>query len=253
MTDPLLVGLGALVGIGVPAVLGYLLVRLRFWPASAQLRVMAMMAMFAMFAAVVIPAPVRDWKGSAGMTVGTAWMIACAVLAMVLFVTSCVVSRREAWRAYQEERAHNGGVAPRRLWSVGAVAAAAFLAPWGLILGMSLVAAALMPNGWLDSLSDGLDPNNTELSIFVQRVLESASTGVMVGAWIVLATALALAVGAAIVQWARHRHADRVYADDLRLQEERDRRVLDGTQQPYGTLPTGADPAGALSFRVPAP
>lgn len=177
-------------------------------------------------------------------------MFACALLAVVLFVTSCVVSRREAWQAYQEERAHNGGVAPRRLWSVGTVASVAFLAPWGLILAMGAIAGVLMPNGWLDNLSDGLNPNNAELTLFIQRVLESASTGVMVGAWTVLVTALALATVAATVQWARRRHADRVYAEDLRLQEERDLRVLDGTQQPYGTLPTGAVSTGALYSRI---
>lgn len=232
--------------------MGYLLVRLRFWPVSAKLRVLSMMAMFAIFAVAVLPAPIRDWRGSGGTSVGLAWMFACALLAVVLFVTSCVVSRREAWQASQEERAHNGGVALRRLWSVGTVASFAFLAPWGLILGMSVVASILMPSGWLDSLSEGLNPNKAELTLFVQRVLESASAGVMVGAWTVMVTALALAAVAAAVQWARRRHADRVYADDLRLQEERDLRVLDGTQLPYGTLPTGAVPTGALSFRIPA-
>lgn len=251
MADPILVGTGLVIGVGVPGALGYLLVRRwQILRDSFRLQIMALIALFATFAVVLIPEPIVNWTSASGLSAGAVWMITCMAMAGLMAALSWAANRREHWLAYQDERAHNGGVAPRRLFSVGTTALLAFAAPWVLILGMAAVGRALVSDGWLDSLAEGLDPNNADLATFVDRVLASAATGAAVGFWVMLSTSLLLASIAATVQWGRQRHAQRRYADDLRLQAERDQRLLDGLQEPYGTAPTGAVPVSQLS-RLP--
>lgn len=247
MTDPFLLGIAAVIGVGVPAaVVCWLVRRWGLLPDSTRLRTVALASMFLIFAAPLIPEPLRNWVGPAGWSIGEAWLVGWVLMAGLCAALGWAAERRENWLAYRDERAHNGGVAPRRLFSVGTTALLAFLTPWGLVIGMAAVARLLVPNGWLDSLSTGLDPNNAELATFVQRVLTSTTTGLDVGLWVLLATSLLLATVTAAVQWARHRRAQHVYTDDLRLQAERDQRVLDGTQLPYGTPPSGAVPVAPL-------